>query len=93
MGTTICFRRNIYNSTNLSWENVTESGKHFVGWKSSLDEEIYTSAEICEREVKQDITYKAVFKTNQKYEVRIEYVYVDQSGKQSAGRSTICSGS
>ena len=65
----------------LSWENVTESGKHFVGWKSSLDEEIYTSAEICEREVKQDITYKAVFKTNQKYEVRIEYVYVDQSGK------------
>ena len=65
----------------LSWENVTESGKHFVGWKSSLDEEIYTSAEICEREVKQDITYKAVFKTNQKYEVRIEYVYVDQFGK------------
>ena len=65
----------------LSWENVTESGKHFVGWKSSLDEKIYTSAEICEREVKQDITYKAVFKTNQKYEVRIEYVYVDQSGK------------
>ena len=39
------------------------------------------SAEICEREVKQDITYKAVFKTNQKYEVRIEYVYVDQFGK------------
>ena len=65
----------------LSWENVTESGKHFVGWKSSLDGKIYTSAEICEREVKQDITYKAVFKTNQKYEVRIEYVYVDQSGK------------
>ena len=65
----------------LSWENVTESGKHFVGWKSSLDEEIYTSAEICEKEVKQDITYKAVFKTNQKYEVRIEYVYVDQSDK------------
>lgn len=65
----------------LSWENVTESGKHFVGWKSSLDEEIYTSAEICEREVKQDITYKAVFKTNQKYEVRIEYVYVDRSSR------------
>ena len=65
----------------MSWENVTESGKHFVGWKSSLDEKIYTSAEICEREVKQDITYKAVFKTNQKYEVRIEYVYVDQFGK------------
>lgn len=65
----------------LSWENVTESGKHFVGWQSSQDNEIYTSAQICEKPVTADVTYTAVFKTNEKYEVRVEYVYANQEGE------------
>lgn len=66
----------------LSWENVTEAGKHFLGWKSSVDEQIYTSDQIEKIIVDQDTKYTAVFTTNQKYEVRIEYVYADQEGNR-----------
>ncbi|HIW18808.1 MAG TPA: InlB B-repeat-containing protein, partial [Candidatus Faecalicoccus intestinipullorum] len=62
----------------LDWSSSTlEEGTQFVGWKSSLDDQVYSNAEIAEKTVEQDITYTAVFKKTEKYTVTVNYVYAD----------------
>ena len=60
------------------WANSELSpGAQFVGWKSSVDEKIYTNAQITNIVVNTDTTYTAVFEQTKKYTITINYVYTD----------------
>ena len=62
----------------LDWSSSTlEEGTQFVGWESSLDQKVYSNAEIAGLSVNADVKYKAVFKKSEKYTVTVNYVYTD----------------